>query len=84
MLSSNHQYHYDHNIMIIIVTLLPTLTRSRSRTLLLTFSAKSEVLEIMECKCWASLITSCRLGLRNTEFWLYMYDQRYHSVLEEL
>ena len=42
----------------------PTLTRSRSRTLLLTFSAKSEVLEIMVCKCWASLITSWRLGLK--------------------
>ena len=42
-----------------------TLTRSRSRTLLLTFSAKSEVLEIMVCKCWASLITSCRFGLKN-------------------
>ena len=37
---------------------LPTFTRSRSRTLLLTFSAKSDVLEIMVCKCCASLITS--------------------------
>lgn len=60
-------------IIIISVAIWPTLTRSRSRTLLLTFSAKSEVLEIMVCRCWASLITNCRLGLKNTELW-YCWD----------